>query len=68
MHGKSLICLAVLLAACGHDSPDPTPPRVDSAPVIPPLASTLVVPVRGMSVRPVCLPEALHSVSPWRTT
>ena len=45
MHGKSLICLAVLLAACGHDSPDPTPPRVDSAPVIPPLASTLVVPV-----------------------
>lgn len=45
MRGKSLVCLAMPLAACGHSSPDPTPPRVDSAPVIPQLASTLVVPV-----------------------
>jgi len=45
MRGKSLACLAVLLASCGHESPDPAPPRVDSAPVIPRLGSTLVVPV-----------------------
>ncbi len=45
MRGASLAGLAMLLAGCGHKSPDPTPPRVDSAPVIPQLASTLVVPI-----------------------
>jgi hypothetical protein len=45
MRGKSLACLAILLGGCGHDRGDPAPPRVDSAPVIPQLDSTLAVPI-----------------------
>ncbi|MGN6820188.1 MAG: DUF4403 family protein [Sphingomonas sp.] len=45
MRGKWLLCLIIPLAACGRNENDPTPPRVDSAPVIPQLGSTLVVPV-----------------------
>jgi hypothetical protein len=61
MRGKWLLLLMIPLAACGHDRNDPRPPRVDSAPVIPKLASTLVVPV---DVRLADLESELNRATP----
>jgi len=59
--GKGLLLLMMALAACGRDQNDPRPPRVDSAPVMPRLASTLVVPV---SVRLADLESELNRATP----
>jgi len=61
MRGKWLLLLTIALAACGRDQNDPRPPRVDSAPVMPKLASTLVVPV---DVRLADLESELNRATP----
>ena len=61
MRGKWLLLLMIALAACGRDQNDPRPPRVDSAPVMPKLASTLVVPV---DVRLADLESELNRATP----
>ena len=61
MRGKWLLLLLIPLVACGRDQNDPRPPRVDSAPVIPQLASTLVVPV---NVRLADLESELNRATP----
>jgi hypothetical protein len=61
MRGKWLLLLMIPLVACGRDQNDPRPPRVDSAPVMPKLASTLVVPV---DVRLADLESELNRATP----
>ena len=61
MRGKWLLLLMITLTACGRDRNDPRPPRVDSAPVMPKLASTLVVPV---DVRLADLESELNRATP----
>ncbi len=56
-----ILTFVLLLAACGHRTDPAAPPRVDSAPVLPQLSSTLVVPV---SARLADLEAQLNQATP----